>query len=279
MGEQRLYDKPNHRLIYLVQKATPEFWDRLWNESQLLEQLENSTDRWLLRITKKYLPNTSCRILEGGCGTGGKVYTLQQAGYATTGIDFAKNTIAAIKQAMPDLNVQLGDVRRLDFPDESFEGYWSLGVIEHFWTGYDDILSEMYRVLTPGGYLFLTVPQLSPWRRYQATRGHYPLFSPEPDNHEPEGFYQFAIPPRTIIKDLQKAGFTVLHHRGVDGLRGVLNDVRWLTGCVRPIVEPRTFVAKVLKKTLNPICSPLLGHICLYIARKPSSMRNDEATL
>jgi len=272
MPDQIFYDQQNHRLVYLARKATPDFWDQLWTDSQLLDNIQKNTDRWLLRITKKYLPKTSSRILEGGCGTGGKVYTLQQAGYPTTGVDFAEKTIAAIGRALPDLDVRRGDVRHLDFPNESFEGYWSLGVIEHFWTGYDDILLEMYRVLTPGGYLFLTVPQLSPWRRLQAARGRrFPLFQPQPDDLEPDDFYQFAIPPRTIMKDLQQAGFAVLHHRGVDGLRGVKNGIPRLAPYVGSLMEPRTLPAKVLNKGFNLVCSPLFGHICLYIARKPSS--------
>ncbi len=268
MGERRLYDEQNRRLVYLVQKATPDYWDQLWTDSQLVKHLEESTDRWLLKITKKFLPNTSSRILEGGCGTGGKVYTLHQAGYTATGIDFAQKTIAAVKQAVPDLDVRIGDVRHLDFADESFEGYWSLGVIEHFWEGYGKILSEIYRVLTPEGYLFLTVPQLSPWRRYQAARGRYAMFEPGADNGEPNGFYQFAIPPRTIIRDLREAGFSVLRHHGVDGLRGIKNDVCGLAPFVAPIVEPRTLTAKVLRRGLNVACSPVFGHIRLYIARK-----------
>jgi len=53
------------------------------------------------------------------------------------------------------------DVRKLNFPDHYFDGYWSLGVIEHFYKGYDEIIHKIYRVLHPGGFLFLTVPEMS----------------------------------------------------------------------------------------------------------------------
>ena len=43
--------------------------------------------------------------------------------------------------------------------------------IEHFIDGYDAILSEMYRVIKEGGYLFLTVPSMSIIRKVKAALG------------------------------------------------------------------------------------------------------------
>ena len=106
-------------------------------------------------------------------------------------------------------------------PMNLLKGYWSLGVIEHFWTGYDDILSEMYRVLTPGGLLVLNrSPAIALATGAKPHAGITLCSHPSPTITSPKVFINLAIPPRTIIKDLQKAGFTVSHHCGVDGLRG-----------------------------------------------------------
>ena len=66
---------------------------------------------------------------------------------------------------MPDLNIDFGDVRSLPYKKSSFDGIWSLGVIEHNWDGYDQILREAHRVLRSGGYFFLAFPSFSPLRK------------------------------------------------------------------------------------------------------------------
>ncbi len=68
---------------------------------------------------------------------------MQAHGYQSAGVDFAKETIERVKEIIPKLDVRVGDVRDLQFPDNYLTGYWSLGVIEHFWDGYYDILEEM----------------------------------------------------------------------------------------------------------------------------------------
>ena len=59
-----------------------------------------------------------------------------------------KMELKKIKLHWPQLDVSYGDVRALEFEDDSFDGYWSLGVIEHFPDGYEDIGQEMTRVIT-----------------------------------------------------------------------------------------------------------------------------------
>lgn len=47
------------------------------------------------------------------------------------------------------------DVRKLQFADGFFDGYWSLGVIEYFWEGYNEIVNEVKRVIKPGMFSVL----------------------------------------------------------------------------------------------------------------------------
>ena len=64
-----------------------------------------------------------------------------------------------------------GDVHGLPYADNSFGGYLSFGVLEHFEAGMAQPLAEAYRVLKPGGILVLTIPypnvvnRLVAWRR------------------------------------------------------------------------------------------------------------------
>ena len=151
----KLYDRENKRLIVLWQKATPEYWDRHWQTKNLVEKITEGRNNWFVRkFTSKFLKKGS-RVLEGGCGIGQNVYGLKCWGYEAYGVDFAKETIENVKKEFPDLNISVQDVRKLNFPSNFFDGYWSLGVIEHFWNGYEEILREAGRVIKPGGYYFL----------------------------------------------------------------------------------------------------------------------------
>ena len=52
-----------------------------------------------------------------------------------------------------------GDILALSYPDSSFDGYYSLGVVEHFTDSQlERLLGEAWRVLKPGGKLVLFWP-------------------------------------------------------------------------------------------------------------------------
>ena len=151
----KYYDPVNDRLVFSGDKATPEFWDRQWNKENLKETIIKNgvKDKFVGKITKKFLhPGKSVKVLEGGCGMGHFVYSLNLAGFDAYGIDSASETINRLKEMFPDMNFSLGDVRKIDFPDNFFDAYWSLGVIEHFYGGYEDTANEMKRVIKKGGY-------------------------------------------------------------------------------------------------------------------------------
>ena len=65
------------------------------------------------------------------------------------------------------------DVRNLNFDDGFFDGYWSLGVIEHFYEGYERIIKEVNRVIKRNGFVFLTFPSLSFLRKFKSKWGLY----------------------------------------------------------------------------------------------------------
>ena len=192
------YDKKYKRLVMFGEKATPDFWDKQWQADDFKNRVEEASKIDLVeRETKLFLKPGKAKILEGGCGDGHFVLSLSRAGYDCIGVDYAQKTIEKIKQALPSLKVCLGDLRSLPFSENSFDGYWSLGVIEHFYNGYDDVLKEMKKVIKPSGYLFLTFPAMNPIRKIKAKLGIYPNYNEETENLDE--FYQFFLEPNEVI--------------------------------------------------------------------------------
>jgi SAM-dependent methyltransferase len=95
------------------------------------------------------------RILDIGCGTGANLEMLSQFGEAE-GVDVSADALAFCRQRGLQ-NVRQGEAEHLPFEDGSFDLVTALDVVEHL---DDDVagLSEMRRILRPGGYALLFVP-------------------------------------------------------------------------------------------------------------------------
>lgn len=97
------------------------------------------------------------------CGAGGKRPPLglfKEYGFQTYGIDISAKQIELAKKFevdnKMDLNISYGDMRKLDFPNESFSYVYSIGSIYHLTKKDTEIaIKEMIRVLRPGGSLFV----------------------------------------------------------------------------------------------------------------------------
>jgi ubiquinone/menaquinone biosynthesis C-methylase UbiE len=223
------------------------------------------------RITKKYLRPQNGPILEGGCGVGQFVYSLSEAGYTCVGIDIAKETIKRAQKTNPSLNLKVMDVRDLKFPDNYFAGYWSLGVIEHFFEGYDEILNEMYRVIKPGGHLFISAPTMSLLRKLKAFFGVYEIASGEIKNaFNKSDFYQFIFPHKKLINDFTKKGLELVEVRDTGGIKGLKDEVTLFKTILKFISEQRNknIVFKSFVKSLDIVLSQVSGHMGLFVFKK-----------
>lgn len=114
--------------------------------------------RLLFQALEKYLPDwKQKRILDAGCGTGAILKRLGDPA-ANVGIDYSPEAIAFCRRRGLT-NVVEGDICNLPFPDESFDAVICSSVLYHAWiVDLDRALSEMRRVLRPGGALFINVP-------------------------------------------------------------------------------------------------------------------------
>jgi SAM-dependent methyltransferase len=262
---QVVYSPGARRLVYLQEKATPAFWDDRWRSAGKPPVVSAKDD--VVTVTRRYLPPGS-RVLEGGCGRANKVKAMADAGFEAVGVDFAEGTVEQATRDYPGLDIRKGDVRSLDLADGSLDGYWSIGVIEHFWDGYDSILAEAARVLRPGGYLFLTAPWFSPYRSYKARTHGYPAtdFVAEPDS-----FYQFALGREEVSSRLAHHRFEILGWYGraseislQEDMRSFRRGIEWLFDSRSRGSIAKRAVNRLVTRMLDPYC----GHSFLAIARR-----------
>lgn len=264
----RYYDQKNNRLVYIEEQATPEFWDHQWEDDQLKKSiLAGANERFVSSITRKYLKPPS-KILEGGCGKGQFVYSLHTKNYDAYGVDFAEKTVNKINTLFPELKITLGDVRKLHFTDNTFHGYWSLGVIEHFFDGYDAIAHEMFRVLKPGGYLFLTFPYMSPLRKLKAFFGAYPDFNI--DSFDKSKFYQFALSEKRVTEKFESLGFKLIQKKPYEGFKGLKDESGPLKPLFQKIYNNKSLPGQIIAYTLSHLFASFSGHTILLIFKKKS---------
>ncbi|MFO7796128.1 MAG: class I SAM-dependent methyltransferase [Promethearchaeia archaeon] len=150
-----------HKIYYISKNPKCTLWDGMWSSRTIDQELEACKIEWAPKLMfLKYLDKEN-KIIDAGCGFGKWVIFLKNRGYNIIGIDNNEIAISKLKTYDNTLNIQYGDILNLDFPDNSFDAYISMGVVEHFLEGPDKALKEAYRIIKPGGLLFLSTPTVN----------------------------------------------------------------------------------------------------------------------
>jgi SAM-dependent methyltransferase len=196
---------------YRQRRTDENTWDEHFKK-YTLENLVKSVnkDQEYLPLFLKYF-SRSGKILEAGCGLGQYIYALNSRGYHITGIDYAESAIKYTKSLYPELNLCVGDVRMHPFLDESFDGYISIGVVEHYEEGPEKILREAYRILKPHGIICISTPYANPLRQFLTSVFHH-------HRHYPgDFFYQYLFTKRELLSYISLAKFKIrhIHYYGV----------------------------------------------------------------
>jgi SAM-dependent methyltransferase len=142
---------------------------RTYRESQAIQEQwddNNPGNRAILQERQRgiagilgvhdFLPLTSRRVLEVGCGSGKVLASLQELGARPEnlyGVDLLPERIAEARQRYPDLNFQCANAEQLELPDAAFD-------LVLLFTVFSSILDEqmarnvaceVIRILQPGG--------------------------------------------------------------------------------------------------------------------------------
>ena len=252
------------RLLYFTEHAEPGLWEDYWSgliTRGYYEKYEHGELDELAPFAEKLFTKED-RILDAGCGSGRFVVSLLSRGFRNVeGIDCGQETIDRARAVFPDLPVRVGDAMRIDSRDDYYDGYISLGVVEHRQEGPEPYLREAYRVLKPGGRAFFSVPYVNPLRElkhrigcFRGTRGNT------------AAFYQCAFSKVEFLTLLTEAGFEVIAARGVAGYHTLRQELPCLVSFLKSVPGG----LRVLGYLKGSGWIDHYGHMILFVCRKPS---------
>ncbi len=221
------------------------------------------------------------RVLDMGCGGGRHAFALYRRGADVVALDMSEKDLlevdvmfAAMKQAgeVPDgatARTVLGSAYDLPFEDASFDRIIAAEVMEHL--PEDDLaMSELFRVLKPGGLLAVTVPRWLPEKVCWALSDAY---------HEVEGGHIRIYKGSALRAKLEGKG---LVYEGQHHAHGLHAPYWWLKCAVgvtndsHPLVKAyhRLLVWDMVKRPLatrvaERVLQPIVGKSYVIYLRKP----------
>ena len=169
---------------YLLAKFGVQSPDVLWPGRWLLRLFpigRQGIDTALARNLER-LPNPEARLLDVGCGNGNFLEFARRAGWQVRGLDFDPVAVAAARTR--GLDVLEGTIALLDGESECYDRITLSHILEHVYEPWE-ILASCYRLLKPGGVLWLETPNMNGngraafgqyWRGLEPPR-HLHLFS------------------------------------------------------------------------------------------------------
>jgi 2-polyprenyl-3-methyl-5-hydroxy-6-metoxy-1,4-benzoquinol methylase len=110
----------------------------------------------LLEIVAEFLPyKKTNQMLDLGCGAGGFMHAARASGWNVKGIDVSEPTVQHLREQ--GFEVFHGELSQLPTESEQFDVITAAELVEHL-TDPAALLREAYRLLRPGGVIWLTTP-------------------------------------------------------------------------------------------------------------------------
>jgi SAM-dependent methyltransferase len=221
------------------------------------------------------------RVLDMGCGAGRHAFEMYRRGADVIALDQDADELATVAEwfaamreegsvpAGAEADIKEGDALDLPFPDGEFDRVVAAEVLEHI-PDDERAISELVRVLRPGGTMAVTVPRWLPEKVCWALSDAY---------HEVEGGHVRIYSGDELVGKLEAAGLRFL---GRDHVHGLHAPYWWLKCAVgvdndqNPLVKAyhRLLVWDIVKRPLptrlaESVLDPLIGKSLVLYLEKP----------
>ena len=148
------------------ERVTQQHYGALFGDLDLNHYIDEASGLLDARLSRNGIPKAALagkRVLDSGCGSGRYSQALSSYGASeVVGVDFSpeniRNAVAINSRYVKSESVsfELADIRKLPFPDDSFDVVFSNGVVHHLPDPSAGV-TELLRVLKPGGWGFFKV--------------------------------------------------------------------------------------------------------------------------
>jgi ubiquinone/menaquinone biosynthesis C-methylase UbiE len=138
------------------------------------------------------------KVLDAGCGSGRDAAYFETKDIGVVGIDLSDSLLVIARKVAANAEFINMDLRKMDFPDNKFDGIWACASIIHLKrVEIPPVLATFFRILKPGGVLMVMVKA--------GTRDE---FTAEPSIPDKSRYYTYFS--KKDIKDyITRAGFAV----------------------------------------------------------------------
>lgn len=217
-------DKPNNKPATVYDSLAENYLS--WIEESPALKLIYRTFYEAVNVNKGILKG---RVLDLGCGIGIFTKLLSDVeGTKVVGLDISRESVLHARERCDNrCSFLAGSATELPFPDSSFDAVVALGdTISHIHNGYKEAISEVGRILKPGGHLLFDVDNkwnlglLSEPHELKAalqtiTEGHIREWSFLDAFGEQCSLHFKTFRPSEIKGLLNDAGLTVLDFQGL----------------------------------------------------------------
>ena len=221
------------------------------------------------------------RVLDMGCGAGRHAFEMYKRGADVIALDQDADELSTVSEwfaamreegGLPEgaeADVKQGDALDLPFADGEFDRVVASEVLEHI-PDDDRAISELVRVLRPGGTIAVTVPRWLPEKVCWALSDEY---------HEVEGGHVRIYRGSDLVAKLEDAGLRLLGRDHVHGLHapywwlkcavGVTNDKNPLVKAFHQVLVWEIVKQPLATRVAGAVLDPLVGKSMVLYLTKP----------
>jgi ubiquinone/menaquinone biosynthesis C-methylase UbiE len=189
--------------------------------SQYEEDLRSVLRHEEIRRVVDSLP-VGMRALDLGCGVG-HILSILPSGFKKVGVDYSLSSLKLARRHLPEPDSLVNaSGQLLPFDDSTFDLVTCLEVLEHLEDD-EKAVSEISRVLKPGGYLIASVPNQYYFEEYRELMGHYRHYTPA---SFAELLARYRIQIKTYLNEYKRFNFLYFYaYVTLEGVNLVLNKV------------------------------------------------------